>query len=219
MVHLARIMGWPVVTVQCWKFEKLNLDTLVIINRIRTLFKNLRVIPLFANAVRRCAEDWFIGLEAFQDPAEIMKGFPAKFPAGFFIDIDPVYQRKHLPAPTRIFRFIGRHVSSQDAGSIAAQFCKVIPRERGGGADDIAGKALFRRPFHGIQVRLDCIMDIDAAKQKLVGLGVFIRIACADRRAVVFFGKKREIRSTVTGRACLRANSSQRCSLASLVMP
>ena len=77
-----------------------------------------------------------------------------------------------------------------DGGRITAKLGQITRAKRRGCGDDVAPKAWRLRVLKRQQMRAYNVFNLDAAMQKLIGLGVLGRIARADLGIVVGFGEE-----------------------------
>ncbi len=115
---------------------------------------------------------------------------PAEVVARPRIDIDAIDGRKYRPAAPRILGLVAGHPAAHHGGRIGAQRRQVLGEKRRGGADDIAAETQCRGALGGQQMRAHHILDIDAAEQEFVGLGVVAGEGLALLLVVVFLREK-----------------------------
>ena len=128
--------------------------------------------------------------QAFDDRREIPFRPPPEVFARQRIVVDAVDARKHAPAAPRIFVFPSRRAQAHDRRRIDAQARAILRQERRRRADDVFAEADRRRPLDREEMRVDDVLDRDAAKQIFVRLGVVVGIGLARRRIVVLFRKE-----------------------------
>src|SRR6516165_6510907 len=99
--------------------------------------------------------------------------------------MDTVDLWKEAPAARSIKLLSIRIELAHHARRIVAKGREVVLRERARGRHDVACKADVARLFAGEKMRAHCILDIEAAIQKLVGLRIQEAVARPRDRIVI----------------------------------
>ena len=109
---------------------------------------------------------------------------PAELPTRQRIVVDATNPREHPPAELCIFAFPPRRAKADDSRRVDAEACAILGSERRRRADDVFPKADRRRALGREEMRIDDVLDRDAAKQIFVRLRVVVGnpFAPPDRR-------------------------------------
>src|SRR5437764_6938647 len=128
--------------------------------------------------------------ETIEHVAEIIVRVPVQILASSLIDIHPVDAGKHLPAPTRILRFVIRDSLLHYLRRAHPQVTHIIKLKWSSCRNNKSPETNQRSLLDGEQMSFDDISNVHAPVKILICFGVGVIIGLANRPVVVFFWKE-----------------------------
>src|SRR5205085_3403040 len=128
--------------------------------------------------------------ETIEHGTEIVAGMPVQSPASSLIDINPVDAGKHLPAPTRILRFVIRNALLHNLRRVHPQVAQIIKLKWSSCRNNKSPETNQRSLLDGTQMSFHDISNVHAPVKILIRFGVGVIIGLANRPIIVFFWKE-----------------------------
>src|SRR5437764_8068264 len=123
--------------------------------------------------------------ETSEHVTEIVAGMPVQILASSLVDIYPVDAGKHLPAPTRILRFVIRDSLLHYLRRVHPQVRQIIKLKWSSCRNNESPETNQRSFLDGEQMSFDDISNVHAPVEILIRFGFGVIIGLANRPVVV----------------------------------